>query len=240
GVVVQHEGAVERRHLQDGAAGVEGGVPVAPAEATQGDAASPRAGQDPPDRVEVGGAHSCRRGRAGRAAPPAQARAVRAGSPRVKVPSHRNARASRIGSARTTSSGSPAAPRSMSAPYRSIAMTNGATLMVCQGVPDGGAISKAHRQYAVMVTPAAVPQTNLRKESEYRLRDRRVRASAPSVLSSEYRFPATMYSDPKAATMRNHWERGTSAATPPATARRRKPLDTTARSSTGSCLRPDT
>ena len=45
-----------------------------------------------------------------------------------------------------------------------------------------------------------------------------------------------MNNEPNEATSRNHWLSGTPTATPPAIARSRKPLETTARSITGRCF----
>ena len=46
-----------------------------------------------------------------------------------------------------------------------------------------------------------------------------------------------MNSEPNEATSRNHWESSMPDATPPATARSRKPAATIARSMIGWCLR---
>ena len=46
-----------------------------------------------------------------------------------------------------------------------------------------------------------------------------------------------MKNEPNAATSKNHWLRAMPVATPPAMARSRNPLATTARSTTGRCFR---
>ena len=103
--------------------------------------------------------------------------------------------------------------------------------------PVCAAFSNAHKQYAVIITPAETARTNPRYEVEYCPSVLRCPCDAePSSTCSAWRFPVTMKSEPAPATIRNQSDSGTLVATPPATARNTKPDATAARSMTGSCL----
>ena len=55
-------------------------------------------------------------------------------------------------------------------------------------------------------------------------------------MNSAWRLPATMKSDPKLPTMKNHTEIGTSTAVAPAISRSTNPAATMPRSTTATCL----